>query len=381
MPKQPTIELLSASDGFDGETCWVHARGGAVPGAGLHGNPAVVLTLQKLRLSGSDIFYDLHDLRTDDLGANWVGPTHQPTLTRQPWPAGGPLGEQCPCDFTPKWHAASGKLLGTGHIAHYIDDELVHTLRPRRTCYSTYDPKARSWTAWRTVEMPEEGEGGKFYSSGAGSVQRVDLPGGDLLIPIYFTRDAARKVLASTVMKCAFDGETLRYVDHGDELFIDSPRGLYEPSLAHCGEKFYLTMRNDDHGYVSVSLDGQHFSTPQRWTFDDGSDLGNYNTQQHWLTHGGRLWLAYTRRGLDNDHVFRHRAPLVLGEVDLDRLCILRESEQILVPQRGARLGNFGVAEVGANESWVTVTEWMQPVGCEKYGSNNAVWVSKVKWE
>ncbi len=50
-------------------------------------------------------------------------------------------------------------------------------------------------------------------------------------------------------------------------------------------------------------------------------------------------------------------------------------------PERGARLGNFGVCEVSDAETWVTVTEWMQPVGCEKHGSDNSVYVARIVWE
>ena len=147
------------------------------------------------------------------------------------------------------------------------------------------------------------------------------------------------------------------------------------------GSRFYLTLRNDDHGYVAVSEDGLQYSKPKRWTFDDGTDLGNYNTQQHWVTHSDGLFLVYTRIGADNDHVFRHRAPLFIAQVDPDRLHVIRSTERILVAERGARLGNFGVTDVSANETWVTVTEWMQPVGVEKHGSDNTIWVAKIKWE
>jgi len=90
---------------------------------------------------------------------------------------------------------------------------------------------------------------------------------------------------------------------------------------------------------------------------------------------------VYTRRGLNNDHVFRHRAPLVMAQVDPARMCVLRDTERILVPERGARLGNFGVVEVNAEETWVTVAEWMQPVGCEKYGSDNSVYAARIRWK
>ena len=108
--------------------------------------------------------------------------------------------------------------------------------------------------------------------------------------------------------------------------------------------------------------------------------LGNYNTQQHWVTHSEGLFLVYTRRGANNDHVFRHRAPLFMAQVDPERLAVLRETERILVPERGARLGNFGVTQVSPDETWVTVAEWMQPKGCEKYGSDGSVWVARIHW-
>ncbi|MCK5704212.1 MAG: exo-alpha-sialidase, partial [Cyclobacteriaceae bacterium] len=114
--------------------------------------------------------------------------------------------------------------------------------------------------------------------------------------------------------------------------------------------------------------------------FDDGSELGNYNTQQHWVTHSDGLFLVYTRRGANNDHVFRHRAPLFMAQIDTKNLRVIRETEQILVPERGARLGNFGVTNINQNETWVTVSEWMQPEGVEKYGSDGSVFVAKIRW-
>jgi hypothetical protein len=73
--------------------------------------------------------------------------------------------------------------------------------------------------------------------------------------------------------------------------------------------------------------------------------------------------------------------------VDPERLCVIRETERILVPERGARLGNFGVVRIGERESWVTVAEWMQTnppnpfdsTVCERYGSDNSVFVAKIR--
>lgn len=134
-------------------------------------------------------------------------------------------------------------------------------------------------------------------------------------------------------------------------------------------------------GYVCAGDDGLHFSDPVPWRFDDGEELGNYNTQQHWVTHTDQLYLVYTRRGLSNDHVFRHRAPLVMAEVDPKTMRVRRSTERELVPNRGARLGNFSVCKVTENETWVVVAEWMQPVGCEQYGSDNTIWAARIQWK
>jgi hypothetical protein len=288
------------------------------------------------------------------------------------------------CDFWPKWHAASGTLLGIGQTVRYRDGAVKPDPRPRETAYAAYDPQRQTWSEWATLEMPGEA---KFFSCGAGSAQRLDLENGEILLPIY-AKGADSRVFSGLVARCTFDGRTLRYVEHGDELSVPEPRGLYEPSLTRFGGAFFLTLRNDVCGYVARGGDGLHFDTPRPWTFDDGRELGNYNTQQHWVAHGDGLFLVYTRRNADNDHVFRHRAPLFIAQVDPERLCVIRETERVLVPERGARLCNFGVTEISERETWVTVAEWMQTrepdpydvTQCEKYGSDNTVWVARVQW-
>lgn len=364
------------AEGYDGKTCWVHPRAGAIPG----GTPNVVLTMQKLLLTGSDVFFALNDTRSDDLGKSWSALTeHGETLGRRDEPEGVVVAA---CDFTPKWHAKSGKLLGIGHTVRYSGDKVIHD-RKRETAWSIYDEKTRQWSAWATLAMPDEP---KFHSAGAGSVQRVDLDNGEILLPIYF-KGKADKYYSVTVLRCGFDGESLSYRGHGDVLSLESGRGVYEPSLIKCGERYYLTLRNDTAGYVSVSDDGEHFTQPEMWCWEDGSELGNYNTQQHWVTHSDRLYLVYTRKGAHNDHVFRHRAPVFMAEVNKQTLRVKRETEVVLVPDRGARLGNFGVCEVGENETWITVAEWMQTWGPNvviqpghPLGANNRVHVARILW-
>ena len=381
------IEQTVARQGFDGKTCWVHARAGVIPpraGGNDSDAPLAVMTLQKLDLAGSDLFHPIHTMSSSDLGATWSTPAESAAFPRKPFSwKGRDDYEITVCDFWPKWHAASGKLLGIGHTAVY-EKNAVAKVRPRETPYSVYDAKTGQWSPWKTLKMPDEP---KFENAGAGCVQRFDLEEGTVLLPIYFKSLEAPRY-SVTVVRCSFDGSELRYLGHGDELTVPIGRGLYEPSLTRWGGRFYLTLRNDESGYVSVSDDGQDFSEPVPWCWDDGSNLGNYNTQQHWVTHREALFLVYTRRGADNDHVFRHRAPLFIARVDPETLRIVRSSEQVLVPEHGARLGNFGVTEVNENETWVTVTEWMQapgpnysdPAPLIARGADNRVWVAKVKW-
>ena len=61
------------------------------------------------------------------------------------------------------------------------------------------------------------------------------------------------------------------------------------------------------------------FGNAEIWTWDDGTDLGTYNTQPHWVTRNA-LYLVYTRKSANNDHIFRHRAPLFIAQIDAARL-------------------------------------------------------------
>lgn len=373
------LKLDTIGDGFDKKSCWVHPRAGAIPGT----PPKVVLTMQKLLLTGSDVFYALNEMRTDDLGKTWSGPLeHLDTLGRREEADGVVVAA---CDFWPKWHAKSGKLLGIGHDVRYRDNKVIASpIRARETVYATYDPTRRTWSRWQMLAMPNEA---RFFNAGAGCVQRVDLPDGDILLPVYFAPRGG-KFYRVVVLRCGFDGTTLSVKAIGNELAVDTDRGLGEPSLTLHRGRYYLTLRHDQRAYVTTSDDGLHYGEVKPWTWDDGSDLGSYNTQAHWVTHDDALYLVYTRRGANNDHVVRHRAPLFMGQVDTDKLRVIRASERVLVPERGARLGNFGVTEVNEHETWVTVAEWMQTKGpnysdftqCMKHGSNNAVFAARILW-
>lgn len=365
------LQLDVVTEGMDGDQCWFHPRAGTMPGA----TPTVVLTMQRWNVKRSDVFYAVASGETRDLGRTWTPfIEHSATLGRHRLDASR---EEGICDFTPKWHAATGRLLGTGHTVFYADDKLI-AVRPRATVWSVYEPTGKTWTSWAKLAMPAEP---RFANAGAGSTQRVDLANGDLLLPIY-AKEVAAQAYFSTVVRCRFDGRQLRYVEHGSELSVDIDRGLYEPSLARFRGRFFLTLRNDRAAYVARSDDGLHFGAPRQWTFDDGADLGSYNTQAHWVTHEAGLFLAYTRRGANNDNMARarHRAPLFLAQIDPERLVVLRATEREIVPNKGAQLGNFAVVDVGERETWVTTSEGMAPGNPAQYGANGRVYAARIIW-
>ena len=143
-----TIERTVAHRGFDGAKCWVHARAGAIP-AGAAGNksdrPLIVMTMQKLLLSGSDVFYALNETRSKNSGESWTPPTPHKSFARQTLtsmeagqlPTGASIAphllqtgdETTVCDFAPMWHKASQRLLGLGQTVWYRNNRVMH-VRP-----------------------------------------------------------------------------------------------------------------------------------------------------------------------------------------------------------------------------------------------------------
>ncbi|MDB6026438.1 MAG: hypothetical protein JWM68_2661 [Verrucomicrobiales bacterium] len=369
--KAPGFKLHSdvITEGYDGKFCWFHPEAAVIPSS----PPTLVLSMQRWRTAGSDVFYPINTMLSRNLGKTWTDPVEHASLGRREEAGGVIVGV---CDFAMKWHAKSKKLLGIGQTVRYLNDQLI-AVRPRETAWSVYNPAQNTWTPWQTLEMPG---GGKFRNSGSGHAQRVHLKNGDILLPVYF-KGSEDKVSSSTVVRCSFDGETLRYLEHGTEMTIPEPRGFGEPSLTVFDGKYYLTLRNDKAAHVTTSKDGLHFETPRPWTWDDGTELGSYNTQAHWVTHHSGLFLSYTRRGANNDNVPRHRAPLFLAQVDPKRLVVMRQTEVELVPNKGAQLGNFGVAEINEHETWITTSEGMGGKPVDKPLANGRVYAARILWD
>ena len=357
------------------EFCWFHPRVAAIPGAGKDGRPAVVMTIQK-HLAASDHYSGMYFLRTDDLGQTWTGPTEIPELA---WQSGENAETIAVCDVTPGWHAPSRKMLTIGIKLRYSKDgrQLLDKPRSHECAYATYDLTSRQWTGWKILAMPETD--GKFFLVAPGCVQWLVKSDGTLLLPIYFKGQFGDDY-AATVLHCSFDGQQMKYLKHGDELAIRGGRGFCEPSLTLHQGTYFLTLRNDNAAYVTTSTDGLHFRPVKKWTFENGQDLGSYNTQAHWLIHGNGLFLTYTRRGANNDHIPRNRAPIFVAQIDPIKLHVLRKTERPLLPERGVMLGNFGAAAITPDESWVTDAEYILGTTPHSKGGDGSTWLGRVRW-
>ncbi len=352
-------ETFAIRSGFDGEKCLVHARCCYSPGM-------MLATAQYLTVAGSDLFSGICSSFSFDDGRTWSQFAFQPGLA--PTEKNGFI--TVGCDATPLWHKKTGKIILLGHTARYLKGASSPSGNVRSTFYSVFDEKLKRFEKMTFLEMPAG-----FENCGNGSGQSVEMDNGELLIPVYFLPHGESAFRAS-VLRCSFDGEKLSLLEIGEPLIFGIKRGLDEPSVVFHKGEYYMTLRNDECGLVARSKDGINYSDLQLWKWQDGSILQNYNTQQHWMTLGDDLYLVYTRRGAGNDHVFRHRAPLFAARVEKMRL--VKESEFVVVPERGARLGNFGVAPYKGRGAVVMAAEWMQPAGCEQYGSDNSVFVSLI---
>jgi hypothetical protein len=361
----------------EGAYHWAQSRAGLIPG-----NPAQVLVVtQQFEKRGSHGYRDVFVTETTDGAQTWSQPQRIDNLARAKSADGR---ETVMGDICPQWHAATRTLLATGKtfgfLANADDNKAKDDRSMEKVAYAVYSPATRQWTGMKQVAMPAKDHEGKvILEPNAGCNQRFDLPNGDILLPIRYRKDPKSRQYTTIVARCTFDGDTLTYREHGSELTSPGTRGLYEPSVTGYGGRYFLTMRADETGFVSVSEDGIHYSPPAEWKFDDGQALGSYNAQQHWVAHSEALYLVYSRRGANNDHVFRNRAPLFIAQVDPVKLCVLRATEQILMPETGVDLaGGFGVLEFSPQETWIISTEMAFPKGRED--ESNRVLLAKILW-
>ena len=331
------------------------------------------MTLQEIK--GSDFFGPVHWTTSDDLGKTWAAFQPAPPLGWVPLDSGGHEGV---CDVTPEFHAKTGSVLAFGHNVFYKTDRFDREQPARWPVYAVW--KDGAWGP-RQKLVWDDPRGSHIYANNCG--QRVVMPDGDVMMSFTFgVKDKPRAVCG---VRCSFDGKELLVKQTGPELTNPKGRGLLEPSVTRFGGRFYLTIRaEDNHGYVAVSDDGLNYEPKQAWAWDDGEPLTMSTTQQHWLTHSGGLFLVYTRKDATNVNVIRWRAPLWFAQVDVKSLRLIRATERVVLPLIGEgvnaadlvpMMGNFGIANVSANESWVTDGSW-----CPKAGNSGELQLARVRW-
>ncbi|WP_298863905.1 sialidase family protein [uncultured Gimesia sp.] len=357
------------------EHTWFHPRVAVIPNPDATQSSEVLMMLQKL-LPVSDYFSGMSTILYSSKSQEWSKPVTPPELG---WIKGDGDVDIAVADVTPVWHPQLQKVIAVGTQIRYSKEghQLDDKTRSHQTAYAIYDPKTEKWTSWKVLQMPVDK---KYDYACSACAQWLVEPDGTLLLPFYHG-PSSKTPFSVTVVRCTFDGTDIQFKKEGNTLKLNKVRGLFEPSLIKFQNHYYLTLRNDLKSYISTSKDGLHFLPIKAWTFDDGKDLGSYNTQQHWVSHSDGLFLVYTRRGANNDHIVRHRAPLFMAQIDPVKLTVIRATEKIIVPEEGALLGNFGAADINRNESWVTVGERrnFKKIPKEKWKSNS-VYLVKIKW-
>lgn len=371
------IVLNTIRKGFDYRTCWV------APQVAADGKGFAAMSMAKLTLTGCDVFDGSHFAYSTNYGESWSEPVQSEELKLHHNDMGG---STC-CEVFPRWHRRSSQMVGFGHMINYTSENVLDRLAKRPIAFSVLDRDNLKWSKPKIIEVPEQIDNDLVQMG----MQTVEVENGDILLPLACAK-LPEHWSTTYVTRLRIEDQSARIAEVGKGLDqVKQPRGLYEPSLIRFSGNYYMALRNDITGYVTVSNDGLNYENPKPWCFDNGELLGNYNTQMRWVRNADEeLYVVYNRRNVENDNVFRHRAPLLIAQVDTEKLCVLRDTERVLVPNRGARMGNFSVWELSPKKSWVSVAEWMQndqkgfgKVGaeyCASFGSDNSVFIAEIEF-
>ena len=377
---QPLIASVSKEtlwSNRDGKSrTWFHPRVCMMPGR--DGKPVALMNLQEI--GGSDYFGPVHWAMSEDLGRTWSDPAPIAALGRDPVPGRDDDLKAGVCDVTPQYHPQTDTVVALGHVVFYKGRYFARKEQLAR--YPVYVTRSRNgtWSRRKILEWNDP-RTGHIYTNNCG--QRVILPNGDVQMSFTFGPKATNRMVAG--VHATYNGQQLKIREVGKEIHNPKGRGLLEPSVTQFGEAFWMTMRAEDNrGYVSVSKDGLTWQEKMAWAWEDGTPLDMSTTQQHWLTHSDGLFLIYTRKDESNENVLRWRSPLWVAQVDPQQRCLIRSTEQIVLPLVGngvndpdnvAIMGNFNVTNVSEDESWVTVGEWMP-----RAGYKGDVLLARIRW-
>ncbi|MBP87578.1 MAG: hypothetical protein CMJ64_12780 [Planctomycetaceae bacterium] len=355
---------------------WFHPRACMMPD--LDGKPVALMSLQEI--GGSDYFGPVHWSISAYLGKTWSDPEPIAALGQDPVAGRSDELKAGVCDVTPQYHPQTGTVIALGHVVFYKGAYFARKEQLAR--YPVYATRAKdgTWSPRRILKW-DDPRGGHIYSNNCG--QCIILPNGNVQMSFTFGPEPVNRMVAG--VHATFDGQQLKVREVGPPIHNRKGRGLLEPSLTTFGEKFWITMRAEgNRGYVSVSDDGLNWAEKTPWAWEDGSPLDMSTTQQHWLTHSDGLFLVYTRKDASNENVIRWRSPLWVAQVNVEKRCLIKASEQVVLPLVGdgvndpdkvALMGNFNVTNASPDESWVTVGEWMP-----RNGYRGNVLLARIRW-
>ncbi|MBL0158317.1 MAG: exo-alpha-sialidase [Bryobacterales bacterium] len=331
--------------------CWFSARACVIPGR----RRKLLMTLGQI--TGSDVFHHVHWMESDDEGRTWSAPQPVPGMGRVQHEGGLEEGFG---DTTPEYHARTGTVLGIAQNVYYRNNVLTMPWEKRWPLYTVRTAQG-AWSPLRKLEWDDPDATGMYASNCS---QRVTLDDGSLIVPVTYG-PLGRPDHGVCSLHCSFDGARLAVIQRGNELRLPVKRGLLEPSVTRREKgRFWMTIRAEDNrGYVTTSRDGLKWAPIQPWCWQDGTPLEMSTTQQHWLPHSDALYLAYTRKAPGNERVMRWRTPLFMARVDEQSGRLMRETERVVLPQRGdggdkgmdAWLsGNFHATVLNEHESIIT---------------------------
>lgn len=378
--EEPLIASISKEtlwENRDGQSkTWFHPRVCMLPDES--GEPIALMTLQEI--GGSDYFGPVHFSVSKDFGKSWDEPEPIAALGRDRVAGRNDGLMAAVCDVTPQYHPQTNTVIALGHVVFYKGNYFARKEQLSR--YPVYVTRSANgeWSRRRILEWDDPR--GKFiYTNNCG--QRIVMPNGDVQMSFTFGPEEKNRMVAG--VQATFNGDLLKVREVGPPLKNEIGRGLLEPSVTIFDNRYWITIRAEDNrGYVSVSKDGLNWGEKQPWSWEDGTPLEMSTTQQHWLTHSEGLFLVYTRKDSSNKNVIRWRSPLWIARVDPERRCLIKSTEQVVLPLVGdgvddsdhvALMGNFNVTNVSAEESWITVGEWMP-----RAGYRGDVLLARIRW-
>ncbi len=320
----------------------------------------LLMTLQTFE-GVSDTYGPVMWSLSKDAGDSWSEPQAIQALKHNELPNGLLEGI---ADVRPVFHTQSKAVIAIGSNVYYgqnghwqYDEALKDEVLAQFPVYAVRRADG-SWSERKELKVDFFKDCLNWWIACA---QMLILPDGDVLIPIYFNENTETKIYNVCSVRCSFNGENLIAKAVSNVLTLDINRGLIEPSLAVLDNKYYMTIRaEDDRGYFSISDDGLSWGEIIPWRWDDGEALTMSSTQQHWLCSGKNLFLVYTRKTEFNGDLFWWRAPLFIACFDEKRACLIRSSEQEVLPLirtngKPNQMGNFHAVDISSEKSMVSV--------------------------